>query len=102
MLKSEFIERTGYTPIEAWSNGYTNLSEYDYIERAYWDFGGNKDEFCRECLNDFKSGAWAKQLKLMKRMDSLSESYRETIREQYKTIRELENKLDRIQSIINQ
>ena len=120
MLKSEFIERTGYTPIVEWGDGYTiAFSEYDYIERAYYDFDGNKDEFCRAWLNDFKSGAWAKQLILMRRMDALTEHYNDTIREKDETIefyreqfdklmaaekriKELENKLSRIQRIINQ
>jgi len=36
MMISEFIERTGFEP---------TASEYAKIEKAYYDFNGNKDEF---------------------------------------------------------
>ena len=38
MMISEFIERTGFEP---------TASEYVKIEEAYYDFNGNKDEFCK-------------------------------------------------------
>ena len=38
MMISEFIERTGFEP---------TASEYAKIEKAYYDFNGNKDEFCK-------------------------------------------------------
>ena len=38
MMMSEFIERTGFEP---------TASEYVKIEEAYYDFNGNKDEFCK-------------------------------------------------------
>ena len=38
MMMSEFIERTGFEP---------TASEYAKIEKAYYDFNGNKDEFCK-------------------------------------------------------
>lgn len=38
MMISEFIERTGFEP---------TASEYAKIEDAYYDFDGNKDEFCK-------------------------------------------------------
>ena len=38
MMISEFIERTGFEP---------TASEYANIEKAYYDFNGNKDEFCK-------------------------------------------------------
>lgn len=38
MMISEFIERTGFEP---------TASEYAKIEDAYYDFNGNKDEFCK-------------------------------------------------------
>ena len=38
MMMSEFIERTGFEP---------TASEYVKIEEAYYDFSGNKDEFCK-------------------------------------------------------
>ena len=39
MMISEFIERTGFEP---------TASEYAKIEKAYYDFNGNKDEFCKK------------------------------------------------------
>lgn len=38
MMISEFIERTGFEPTAA---------EYEKIEDAYYNFDGNKDEFCK-------------------------------------------------------
>ena len=38
LIMSEFIERTGFEP---------TASEYAKIEKAYYDFNGNKDEFCK-------------------------------------------------------
>ena len=38
MMMSEFIERTGFEP---------TASEYAKIEEAYYDFDGDKDEFCK-------------------------------------------------------
>lgn len=38
MMMSEFIDRTGFEP---------TAKEYAKIEEAYYDFNGNKDEFCK-------------------------------------------------------
>ena len=62
MMMSEFIERTGYQP----SN-----EEYHYIEDSYYEFDGNKDEFCKQWKKDQKDGHWAKELKLRKQMDEM-------------------------------
>lgn len=52
MLLQEFIIRTGYTPKSA--------EEYRQIEAQYYDFSGNKDEFCnawkRKCLPHLTEG----------------------------------------------
>jgi len=37
MLKSEFIERTGFEP---------TAEEYAEIEERYYNFDGDKDAFC--------------------------------------------------------
>ena len=55
MMKSEFTERTKYNPTD---------EEYAEIEESYYEFDGNKDEFCKAWLKDQKSGAWAKEFKL--------------------------------------
>lgn len=39
MMMSEFIERTGFEP---------TCEEYAEIEEAYYEFHGNKDEFCKQ------------------------------------------------------
>ena len=38
MMLSEFVERTGFTPLPF---------EYEKIEEAYFDFDGDKDAFCK-------------------------------------------------------
>lgn len=43
MMMSEFIERTGFEP---------TYEEYQEIEEAYYNFDGNKDEFCTKWLAD--------------------------------------------------
>lgn len=39
MTIKEFAERTGFEPTSA---------EYEEIERAYYDFDGDKDAFCKD------------------------------------------------------
>lgn len=43
MMMSEFIDRTGFEP---------TYEEYQEIEEAYYNFAGNKDEFCAKWLAD--------------------------------------------------
>lgn len=43
MMMSEFIDRTGFEP---------TYEEYQEIEEAYYNFDGNKDEFCVKWLAD--------------------------------------------------
>ena len=43
MMISEFIERTGFEP---------TASEYAKIEEAYYNFNGNKDEFCKAFMKN--------------------------------------------------
>lgn len=62
MMMSEFIDRTGYQP---------SSEEYHYIEESYYEFEGNKDEFCKQWLKDSKDGHWAKELRLRKQMDEM-------------------------------
>lgn len=65
MLLDEFAERTHYTP---------DYDEYHYIEEAYYDFDGNKDEFCNWWKKENSSGRWKRELKLRKKAD---EEYRQ-------------------------
>ena len=77
MMMSEFIERTGYQP----SN-----EEYHYIEDSYYEFDGNKDEFCKQWKKDQKDGHWAKELKLRKQMDEMKAQMQAIIDEKEKNL----------------
>lgn len=73
MLLSEFIDRTGYQP---------TAEEYAEIERAYYDFKGDKDAYCRAWCkaNPHKAGRlWAavkEQQRLCKVFDKVAEFVR--------------------------
>lgn len=109
MMMSEFIERTGYEP---------SYEEYHYIEESYYEFPGNKDEFCKQWLKDNKDGHWQRELSLMKMMDQMKARYEEKLKEQEDNLKfyrgqmdlfrearsqrdEAQNKLARIQRILN-
>ena len=109
MMMSEFIERTGYEP---------SYEEYHYIEESYYDFPGNKDEFCKQWKKDQKDGHWQRELNLMKMMDQMKSRYEEKLKEQEDNLKfyrrqmdllrearaqrdEAQNKLARIQRILN-
>ena len=77
MMMNEFTERTGYEP----SN-----DEYHYIEESYYEFNGNKDEFCRAWKKDQKDGHWEKELRLRKQMDEMKAKYEEQLAENEKTL----------------
>lgn len=77
MLKSEFIERTGYTP---------TAEEYHYIEESYYEFDGNKDEFCKQWMKDKRSGKWAMELRFRMQLDAQKAEYEAKIAEQQETI----------------
>lgn len=66
MMYSEFFERTK-VEIDA--------DEYHYVEESYYEFEGNKDEFCKAWLKDRKSGTWAKELRLRKALDAQKAQY---------------------------
>lgn len=72
MMMSEFTERTGYTP---------TYEEYHYIEESYYEFDGNKDEFCKAWKKDQKDGHWAKELRLRKAMDEMKAEMQKEIDE---------------------
>ena len=73
MMIHEFTQRTKYEP---------TFEEYHYIEESYYEFDGNKDEFCKAWLKDKKSGAWAKELKLRMMIDAQKAEYEAKIAEQ--------------------
>lgn len=57
MLRSEFTERTKYEP---------DYDEYQIIEDAYYEFDGNKDEFCKWWLKAKKDGYWKREYEIRK------------------------------------
>ena len=73
MIMSEFIERTGYNP---------GADEYHYIEESYYEFPGNKDEFCKRWKKDKQDGHWDRELALMVAMDQMKAEYEKKLAEQ--------------------
>lgn len=73
MLLSEFIDRTGYQP---------DAAEYAAVEKEYYHFKGDKDQFCRAWCkaNPTKAGTlWAaikEQERLSKVFDRVAEFVR--------------------------
>lgn len=59
MLKEEFIARTGYTPTDA---------EYAAVEKDYYDFDGDKDDFCKAFdVKHFKAAQEARKNEAMRK-----------------------------------
>ena len=89
MMMSEFFDRTNYTP----SN-----EEYGFIEESYYDFDGDKNEFCKQWLKDKKDGHWDKELELRKKMEEQKKDFLRKIDEQNEFLafyrREYDRKLE--------
>lgn len=64
MMISEFIDRTGYEP---------DAREYRAIEAAYYDFYGDKDQFCKHWLTEKKAGRWEREYYLLSQIEYLEE-----------------------------
>ena len=77
MMYSEFYERTG---IEV------SMEEYHIIEESYYEFDGNKDEFCKAWKKDYKSGRWAKEYRLRKALEDQKAEYEKKLAEQEETL----------------
>lgn len=75
MMLQEFIDRTGYTPRE-------EINEYRFIEQSYYDFDGDKDEFCKQWKKDKKDGHWDRELKLRMMHEVEVNVLKEKIKEQ--------------------
>lgn len=73
MMMSEFIDRTGYTPTS---------EEYAMIEESYYDFPGNKDEFCKQWLKDKRDGHWDREVALRTALAQQKAQYEAKIAEQ--------------------
>lgn len=72
MMKSEFIERTGYEPGDL---------EYHYIEESYYEFPGDKNEFCKQWKKDYKDGHWQREMNLMCQIDQQKADYEKQLEE---------------------
>ena len=72
MMKSEFIDRVGFEPTQ---------DEYEVIERYYYDFDGNKDEFCAHWVREKKAGRWEPLQKAYRRILFLEARERQTARD---------------------
>ena len=91
MMISEFIERTGFEP---------TASEYAKIEKAYYDFNGNKDEFCKAFV---KNGGEKKIYKeraeeiaqLKRQLVEMEKQHKSDMEAREKQIAELNADLDR-------
>lgn len=77
MMVREFIERTHVAP---------SYEEYRFIEESYYEFDGNKDEFCKWWLKSKESGEWAKELKFRQTIKEMERKHREEIKELHETI----------------
>ena len=66
MMRSEFVERTGYEP---------DYEEYRMIEESYYEFPGDKDAFCKQWLKDKKDGHWDREYKLLKMLAEQKDKY---------------------------
>ena len=91
MMMSEFIDRTGFEP---------TASEYAKIEEAYYDFNGNKDEFCKAFV---KNGGEKKICKaraeeiaqLKSQLVEMEKQHKVEIKAREKQIAELTAELDK-------
>lgn len=72
MLKSEFVGRAHYNP---------DCTEYHYIEESYYESPLDKDEFCKQWQNDYRSGKWALELKWRIAIDKQATRYQEQLAE---------------------
>ena len=103
MMVQEFTERTKYEP---------TIEEYRYIEESYYDFNGNKDEFCKQWLKDKNSSRWETEYQLRKALAEQKKIYEAALqekeenlqwyREQYEELQEYKNQVRGIKQIIGQ
>ena len=93
MMMKEFTDRTGFEP---------TCDEYDEIEEAYYQFDGNKDEFCRRFIAEGGIQkvyeARAEKIALLKsKLVESDKLLRQTMDDYEKRISHLEAELEREQ-----
>lgn len=91
MMISEFIERTGFEP---------TASEYVKIEEAYYDFNGNKDEFCKAFVKnggekELCKARAAEIVKLKSQLIEMEKQHKTEMEAREKQINDLTAELDR-------
>ena len=91
MMMHEFTERTGFEP---------TATEYAEIEKAYYNFGGDKDAFCKAFLKDGGTRKLCKARAVeIDRLNNLlmenEQQYKKEIAEREKQIEKLTIELDR-------
>lgn len=79
MLYSEFYDRT---------KTEVDYDEYSLIEEAYYEFDGDKDEFCKWWVKANKSGYWAREKELRMGMNLMYAKMDKRILELQKEIAE--------------
>lgn len=84
MLIQEFEQRTGY---------YPTLAEYDAIERAYLDFGVDKDAFCGAYKNN--AGGIAERIQREANLDAIKKE-----RDQVAKITRRDKEIARLKAIL--
>lgn len=85
-MMSEFIERTGFEP---------SADEYAEIEEAYYNFDGNKDEFCKAWVED--GGIERTSRARIRRIAELEDLLKKNARDAARRVSELEQKLEKEQ-----
>lgn len=91
MMMSEFIERTGFQPL---------AFEYEKIEEAYYNFDGNKDDFCRAFVQaDGEKKVYQARAAEIERLNGkileMDKAAKKDSEEYEKRIADLQAKLDR-------
>lgn len=90
MILSEFTERTGFSPMPY---------EYELIEEAYYNFGGDKDAFCKDFvakggeLKTYQARA-AEIWRLRSQIAEMEKEFKADSKKQVERIAALEAKLD--------
>ena len=60
--------------------------EYHFIELSYYDFDGDKDEFCKAWKRDKKSGKWELEYRLRREIEEQNEAHKKQIEEMQEKI----------------
>lgn len=91
MMMSEFVERTGFEP---------TCEEYAEIEEAYYNFSGNKNEFCKQFVeHDGEKKVCANRVQKIDQLKSkiveMEKDFMQTLQQKEREIARLTVSLDR-------